>query len=106
MTGEIICFQSHLDLKRGQLYRKQTVPRPAAAAPRLKELGVARTSEIVAPALQARSRAGGEDGRRISPTLPSSERRAELADDGEGDPQPDIDYETLDRMYRELNSSA
>jgi hypothetical protein len=34
------------------------------------------------------------------------ERRADLADDGEGDPQPDIDCETLDRAYRELNSGA
>jgi hypothetical protein len=60
MTGEIIHFQSHRDLKRGQLYRKQTVPH----------------------------------------------RAADLADDGEGDPQPDIDCETLDRMYRELNSGT
>jgi hypothetical protein len=47
-----------------------------------------------------------ESGRRVLRTLPWSERRADLADDGEGDPQPDIDYETLDRMYRELNSGA
>ena len=105
MTGEIIHFQSHLDLKRGQRYSKQTVPRDAAAAPRLKELGVARPSEIPAPATQTRSRSGGEDGRRIMQTLPWSERRADFADDGEGDPQPDIDYETLDRMYRVLNFS-
>jgi hypothetical protein len=58
MTGEIIHFQRHRDLKRAQPYRKQTV------------------------------------------------RRADLADDGEGDPQPDIDCETLDRLYRELNSGA
>jgi hypothetical protein len=90
MTGEIIYFQGHLDLKRGQLYREQTVSRHA----------------ILAPAIPARSRAGGEAGRRILPMLPGSERRADLADDGEGDPQPDIDCETLDRMYRELNSGA
>jgi hypothetical protein len=90
MTGEIIYFQDHLDLKRGQLYREQTVPRPA----------------IRASAIPARSRAGGEAGRPILPMLPGSERRANLADDGEGDPQPDIDCETLDRMYRELNSGA
>ena len=106
MTGEIIYFQSHLDLKRSQLYRKPAIPRHAAAAPRLKELRVACTSEISAPAIQTRSRAGREDPRRILPTLPWSERRADVADDGECDPQPDIDYETLDRMYRELNSSA
>jgi hypothetical protein len=90
MTGEIIYFQGHLDLKRGQLCREQTVSRHA----------------ILAPAIPARSRAGGEAGRRILPMLPGSERRADLADDGEGDPQPDIDCETLDRMYRELNSGA
>jgi hypothetical protein len=66
MTGEIIHFQSHRDLKRGQRYSRL----------------------------------------RISRTFPWSERRASHADDGEGDPQPDIDCETLDRMYRELNSGA
>ena len=90
MTGEIIYFQGHLDLKRGQLYREQTVSRHA----------------ILAPAIPARSRAGEEAGRRILPMVPGSGRRADLADDGEGDPQPDIDCETLDRMYRELNSGA
>ena len=60
MTGEIIYFQGHLDLKRGQLYREQTVSRHA----------------ILAPAIPARSRAGGEAGRRILPMLPGSERRA------------------------------
>ena len=91
MTGEIIHFQSHLDLKRGQLCREQTLARDA----------------ILAPAILVRGRApAGEAGRRILPMLPGSERRADLADDGEGDPQPDIDCETLDRMYRELNSGA
>lgn len=106
MTGEIIHFQSHRDLKRGQLYRKLSVLHPAAAAARLKEPEVACTSETFAPAIQTRSRAGVESGRRILRTFPWSERRADLADDGEGDPQPDIDCETLDRMYRELNSGA
>jgi hypothetical protein len=89
MTGEIIYFQGHLDLKRGQLYREQTVSRHA----------------ILAPVIPARSRAGGEAGRRILPMLPGSGCR-DLADDGEGDPQPDIDCETLDRMYRDLKSGA
>jgi hypothetical protein len=34
------------------------------------------------------------------------ERRADLADDGESDPEPDSDCETLDRVYREVNSGA
>ena len=106
MTGEIIHFQSYRDLKRGQLHRKQTVPHRAAAAPRLKEPEVACTSETFTPAIQPRSRAGGEHRRRILRTLPWSERRADRADDGEGDPQPNIDCETLDRLYRELNSGA
>ena len=106
MTGEIIHFQGHLDLKRGQFHREQTVSRRAAAAPRLKEPEVACTSESLAPAIQMRSRASGESGRRILPTVPWSERSADLADDGEGDPQPAIDCETLDRMYRVLNSGA
>jgi hypothetical protein len=106
MTGEIIHFQRHRDLKRGQLYRKQTVPHRAAAACRLQEPEVACTSETFAPAIQTRSRAGVESARRVLRTLPWSERSADLADDGEGDPQPDIDCETLDRLYRELNSGA
>jgi hypothetical protein len=104
--GEIIHFQKHRDLKRGQLYRKQTVPHRTAAASCLKEPEVACTSETFAPAIQTRSRDGVESGRRILRTLPWCERRADLVEDGEGDPQPDIDCETLDRMYRELNSGS
>ena len=106
VTGEIIHFQSHRDLKRGRSYRKQTVSHRAAAAPRLKEPEVACTSGTVAPASRMRSRAGVESGGGILQTEPWSERSADIADDGEGDPQPDIDCETLDRMYRELNSGA
>ena len=98
MTGEIIYFQGHLDLKRGQLYREQTVSRHALPLPR-------RAGRLSRRRPLAR-RSDGEAGRRILPMLPGSERRADLADDGEGDPQPDIDCETLDRMYRELNSGA
>jgi hypothetical protein len=72
----------------------------------LKEPEVACTSETFPPAIQKRSRAGVESGPRILLMLPWSERRADLADDGEGDPQPDIDCETLDRVSRELNSGA
>ena len=90
MTGEIIHLQRHRDLKRGEL----------------KEPEVACTSESVAPVIQMRSRASVESGSRILRTEPWSERSADIADDGEGDPQPAIDCETLDRMYRELNSGA
>jgi hypothetical protein len=31
---------------------------------------------------------------------------AQLADDGKGDPQPEIDGEKLDRIYRDLYSDA
>ena len=106
MTGEIIHLQSHRDLKRSRSHRKQAVSHRAAAAPRLKEPEVACTSESVAPVIQMRSRASVESGSRILRTEPWSERSADIADDGEGDPQPAIDCETLDRMYRELNSDA
>ena len=92
MTGEIIHLQSHRDLKRSRSHRKQAVSHRAAAAPRLKE--------------PMRSRASVESGSRILRTEPWSERSADIADDGEGDPQPAIDCETLDRMYRVLNSDA
>jgi hypothetical protein len=135
MTGEIIYFQSHRGFKRGQLYRDQTVPRRAPAGGRSKdpsrssdpadfvpearntqnlELQVARighlldeleelacTSNALPAATLTQPRADVESERRALPKL-----SAQIADDGEGDPQPEIDGEKLDHIYRDLYSDA
>lgn len=93
MTGEIIHFQSHRDLKRGQLHRKQTGPHRTRTGCRLKE--PVRSSDPAHLAPEAGT---------TQALQPQAARIAHLPD--EGDPQPDIDCETLDRMYRELDSEA
>ncbi len=141
MTGQVIHFQSHRDLKRGQLYREQAVPRRAAPvrhmndpsrsvrsqsefgpaaqdtgslelqvariAHLLKELeDLAQTSGNLPPALLGRTHAGIERARRILQPWSRSERIAAPDGDIEGDPQPDVDSETLERMYRDLNPDS
>ena len=139
MTGEIIYFQSHLALKRGQLYRQQAVPRRAAARRSMDparslhaadyvaddrhaqtlELQVARvahlleelealagSSENCPPATLAQARTSIEKARLILRPLAGAERKAQIADDSEGDPQPEIDDEKLERMYRVISPDA
>jgi hypothetical protein len=140
MTGEIIYFQSHLALKRGELYRQQAVPRRAPVARRSMdatrslqaadyvaddrnaqtlELQVARvahlleelealagSSENCPPATLAQARTSIEKARLILRPLAGAERKAQIADDSEGDPQPEIDDEKLERMYRVLSPDA
>jgi hypothetical protein len=141
MTGQIIHFQSHRDLKRGQLYREQAVPRraspvrhsndpsrsvrsqvevePAARntpslelqvtriAYLLKELEeLAQTSDTFPQAILGQTHAGIERARRILQPWSRSERNGDLENDIEGDPQPDVDGEKLERMYRDLNPDA
>jgi hypothetical protein len=118
MTGQIIQFQSHCDLKRGRLYREQPVPRRTVAIQRPSrkaaglELQVARiarllnelealtyNAEDIPPALLSQARSGIARARGIlhSPLL---------NDEIEGEPQPDIDAEKLERMYRDINVDA
>jgi hypothetical protein len=141
MTGQVIHFQSHRDLKRGQLYREQAVPRraapvrqvndpsrsvrsqadfePATRNARSLELQVARiahllkeledlaqTSDNFPPALLGQTHAGIERARWILQPWARSESSADLENDIEGDPQPDVDGEKLERMYRDLNPDA
>jgi hypothetical protein len=112
MTAELIQFERHRDFRRGQLYRQQPVPRvPAegAARPSAVELQVARisrllseleeltsNSEDVPAATLKQARAGLERARRVI-------RPWAAFDDIEGDPQPEVDDERLERMYRDLN---
>ncbi len=92
---------------------------PEARTPQALELQVARIAHLVEeleelgctfgaspPAILTLARAGMEGARRILRTSSLSEPGAHLADDGDGEPQPEIDREMLDRMYRDLNSDA
>jgi hypothetical protein len=134
MTGEIIYFRSHLALKRGPLNRQQAAPRRAAAARRslngpdlageehseqalegqvarvarlLEELeALAGYAKSCPPATLAYARTTIEKARRLLRPLAGGEPKPKLADDGEGDPQPEIDDEKLERMYRVLSPDA
>ena len=112
MTAELIQFERHRDFRRGQLYRQQPVPRvPTQGAKPSSpvELQVARISRLLSeleeltrepeevPATTLNlARLGLERARRVI-------RPWMAIDEVEGDPQPEVDDERLERMYRDLN---
>jgi hypothetical protein len=116
MTGELIHLERHRDLKRGKLYRQQSIPcGPAVAvcATSLVELRVARITQLlteleeltrlprsIPAATLDEARAGVEKARRI--VCPWTAAVADL----KGAPQPELDDERIERMYRELNRDA
>jgi hypothetical protein len=114
MTAELIQFERHRDYRRGQLYRQQPVPRPNQGCKPSSpvELQVARISRLLSELEELTStspdiptttlnhaRASLERGRRVI-------RPWTVFDDVEGDPQPEVDDERLERMYRDLNRDA
>jgi hypothetical protein len=115
MTAELIQFERLRDHRRGDLFRQQPVPRrPSASisAPSIVELQVARiarllseledltlTSQDVPAATMTHARASLDKARRII-------RPWARVDELEGDPQPEVDDERLERMYRDLNRDA
>jgi hypothetical protein len=115
MTAELIRFERHRDFRRGQLYRQQSVPRlPAKGAKPSSpvELQVARISRLlseleeltrisddVPAATLKQARSGLERARRVI-------RPWTGLDEIEGDPQPEVDDERLERMYRDLNRDS
>ncbi|CAN5650100.1 hypothetical protein BH10PSE6_BH10PSE6_35520 [soil metagenome] len=118
MTGELIRFDRHS--RRGDLYRQQPVPHGTAHGVRhssVVELQVARiarllteldeltrVSENVPAAPLDQVRADLVKARRVITPWTAGEQRP--AGDDEGDPQPDVDDERLEWMYRELNRDA
>jgi hypothetical protein len=66
--------------------------------------GLASTSKDFSPAILEHTRAAMEGARRIQQQCSRSERPADLENDIDSDPQPDIDGGMLERMYRELDS--
>jgi|SRR3954454_13297828 hypothetical protein len=115
MTAELIQFERHRDFRRGQLYREQSVPRApsqgakpsspvelqvARIARLLTELEeLTRESEDVPPMTMNQARLGLERARRIV-------RPWTALDEVESDPQPEVDDERLERMYRDLGRDA
>jgi hypothetical protein len=115
MTGELIQFERHRGLKRGRPRRQQPVPCEAAQGVRstgIVELRVARITRLlieleeltrlpknVPPTTLDQARAGLEKARRIV-------RPWTTAYDLEGAPQPELDDERIERMYRELSQDA
>ncbi len=118
MTGEVIQLVA---FKRGQLYRQQTVPRgpaPGACGTSIVELRVARIARLLTELEELthlpknvpqttldQARAGLEKARRsVSPWTAVDRQR--LEDGLERDPQPELDDERIERLYRELNQDV
>lgn len=110
MSGKIIAFGIHQNLKRASLYRRQSVPRGQTREVRLK-LQIARISALLA---ELEEMTGTDIGTGNGASLPLVVQ-ARAALDGaikhlesneEGDPQPDVDRALLERMYRDLNPST
>ncbi len=107
MSGQIIRFKPAL--RRAELFRQQAVPRPTRP-PRVEEqlariqhlLGelesLTQTARDVPPHLLAQAGQTMDRARRLLQPGPR------IAEEGEGDPQPEIDGAILDRMYRDLKS--
>jgi hypothetical protein len=115
MSGKIIEFRGHHDLKRARLYRKQAVPRGPAGQARLDQriarisglLGeledLTRGPEDLPSALLVQARASIEKTSWILQPCTRFAVTAGPEENGEDDPQPDVDRELLERMYRDLD---
>jgi hypothetical protein len=136
MTGQIIQFSKYGELPRAQAYRNQAVPRglasvrrlhdterlahggknvgPAAGKPQGLERQIAHITDLLneledlarsadAPAAALRqARIGIERARAILQPLRASECKADV----EGEAQPTLNHEELERMYRDLRPEA
>ena len=118
MSGKIIAFGIHQNLKRTSLYRRQSVPRGQTREVRLK-LQIARISALLAEledmtgtGIGTGIDTGIDTGNGASLPLVVQARAAldgatkHLERNDEGDPQPDVDRALLERMYRDLNPST
>lgn len=121
MSGEIIDFRRLHELRRAKLYRRQAVPRAPANGQGLGE----KLARLAALDEQVDRVVGLlrelEELTRHSRDLPSTLRlRARASIDlasealhavrggpeGSDDPQPEVDREVLERMYRALDLQA
>jgi hypothetical protein len=116
MSGEIIEFRRHYDLRRARRRRrKRTVPCSPTGQVRLEQQ-IARISDLLeefedlaagpndlpSPIL-AQARASIDKANRIFTTSARFVVNARQEENGEANPQPHVDREILERMYRELN---
>lgn len=123
MTGEVIQFARPCGFRRGHLYGQQAIPRgPAPDAignARIVEFRVARIARLVSELEELtrlsrnipsttliQARAGLEKARRVVQPYTVADRLPLQQDDLEGDPQPELDDERLERMYREINQDG
>lgn len=105
MSGKIIAFRSHQNLKRANLYRRQSVPRGLTREVRLK-LQIARISALLVELeeLTGTSIGTGTSAPLVVQARATLERATKHLETGdEGEPQPDVDRALLERMYRDLN---
>lgn len=90
---------------RNRRILKLQVARIAQLLDELEEL--ARTSKNLPLAIASQAHADIERARKIiSQPCSESRRNAGAENDTEDDPQPDVDGDMLERMYRELNPDA
>ena len=123
MTDRIIAFESyrrreHASPSRIGSIGSQTTFGSAGRSTRILKLQVARIARLLdeledvacisgnlPQAIAGRRYAGMESARGDLPSRPGFEREAGQ-DDFEVDPQPDIDGDMLERMYRQLDPDA
>src|SRR5215471_1198624 len=118
MRGKIIEFRRYHDLKRARLYRQQPVPRGPTERTGLDQQ-IARISGLLgelegltsgagdlSPEILARARATTETAGRMLQPCRWSPLGCGAEEQGEGDPQPEVDRGLLDRMYRALELQA
>jgi hypothetical protein len=94
MSGDATQGRSGRGSGREELVRRITV-----LLGEIEALG--QRADDVPPAILTEMRVILENARRV---LEACTRRAKPAVDGDGDPQPDIDREILERMYRALGT--
>ena len=118
MSGKIIEFRRHHDLERARLCAKQAVPRSPAGQARLGQQ-IARISGLLGQledltrgttdlpsTILVQARASIEKTSRILQPCARTAVNTGPKENGEDDPQPDVDHRLLERMYRALDLQA
>lgn len=105
MSGKIIAFGLHQNLKRASVYRRQSVPRGQTREVRLK-LQIARISALLAELEEMTGTGTASLPLVVQARAALDGATKHLERNDEGDPQPDVDRALLERMYRDLNPST
>jgi hypothetical protein len=86
----------------GNITEKQQIVRIAALLGELEALS--RDATSVPPPLQTQARASIEKARSLLQKCEEVADRPTPEDEDDGDPQPDVDSDLLERMYRDLGA--